>query len=104
MTPREGRILHLAQRTDARDTPAREPVGNRVRLFLGGGQADGGNSAPNGVRAPERLGQVRDSFHVDEAIEAGNLESRIGLETTVQSVEGVLCQRRVSGEWRARTV
>ncbi len=41
VAPRQRRVLHLAERADARDAPARQLPGDLVRAFLRSGQADG---------------------------------------------------------------
>ena len=79
MTPGQGRVLHLAQRTDASDSPTGEGRRHGLGLVFRRVEADGRNFSTNMVRALEHLSEVGDTFDVDEAVQAGELKTRISL-------------------------
>ena len=79
MPPRQRRILHLAERTDARRAPARQLRGDFIRFFLRRGDADRRNFSANFIRPLQRRRQIRHGLDVNKPVQARHLKPGVGL-------------------------
>src|SRR3974390_1253070 len=78
VAPGERRVLHLAERTDARGSPARQLSSQLLRLVFRSREAHGGDLAADVIGVLQGLGEVLYGFNIDEPVEAGELEAWVG--------------------------
>lgn len=77
MTPRQGRVLHFTETTDATDAPAGEGTNEEPGFVIDGSEAYSGDFFADDLSMSEQLIEIGDGFDVDEAVEAGELELRV---------------------------
>ena len=80
MTPCQGGILHVTDRTDARRSPASQFGGERLSRIIRRGQSDSGNLVANFLGGLQGFGEVLDWFDVKKPVQTGELKLRVGLE------------------------
>ena len=103
MTPRQRRILHLAERTYPGHAPTRQPGSEGLRFVIPGGNANGRNPAAHRVRVIQGFVEVDHSLDVGEPIETGELKTRVRFINHRPSGGGFTGQICVSSEAEART-
>ena len=80
VTPGERRVLHLAERTNARYSPTGQLHRERLRNVVRGGQTDGRNFASDFIGAFQNLIDVPNTFDVDEPVQTGALKRWVVFE------------------------
>ena len=78
MPPGQGRLLHPAQRTDPRHTPATQFRCQLLSLVLARRQTHCRDLAANRFRGTKRLGEVSHRLDVNKPVSTRKLELRIG--------------------------
>ena len=79
VSPGEGWFLHTPDGADAGGAPTCEFAGDLGQAVIDGSDGDGRYEVSDGFGVSEDVGKLVDGLHVDEAVEAGELEAGIGI-------------------------